>query len=107
MSAIRFPWVVNGLVPTTEDDLILKATPVITAVSGRLPVLKSKMARYCRSAASSPTRQVVAVESNVPPTPEVSDDSNTQPSLTATDLKVAETGTGPPVVNDHQVPASA
>jgi hypothetical protein len=40
MSAIRYPWVVKGLVPTTPCFLILRVTLVMVAVSGRPAVLK-------------------------------------------------------------------
>ena len=40
--------------PMTPCFLTLSVTPVMTALSGRLPVLKDRTPRYCFRAASSP-----------------------------------------------------
>src|SRR5512140_2894996 len=82
---------------------MLSRADTITALLGRFPVANDRMARYCRLSLSSPSRKAVPLAFFVePPTPLVSDDSSTQPSWGASDLRViTEIGT---VVNDHQPP---
>lgn len=68
--------------------LILSATLVIVALSGMDAVLNESTARYCLSAAASPSKKVVPVAPNVPPLPLVSLDSRIQPSCAARDFNV-------------------
>src|SRR5688572_8014037 len=67
--------------PITPFLLTLSVTLMMTALSGRLEVLKERMLRYCLSATSSPRLKVVAAVFIVPPAPLVSVDSSTQPSF--------------------------
>ena len=69
----------DGLPSQFEDG------PVITALSGRAPVLKDRMARYCFLVASSPRLKVVLTASIVPPRLVFSPVSRIQPSEAATD----------------------
>ena len=57
-----------GLPPPVMDwRRSLRVAPVMTALSGRVPVLKDRMARYCFLDASSPRMRMMAVEFGIPP----------------------------------------
>src|SRR6185436_2062429 len=94
-SARQVPCVVKGLVPLDVPRRRRRVAERIVAPSGIGEVLKETTDLYWRSLVSSPTRRalvVVALPSIEPPALEVSDDSSTQPSWAATEVKVTTVG---------------
>jgi hypothetical protein len=95
MSTSSPPKTVKGLLPMgLPDGLMRNIADVITALGGRLEVLKDKIVLYCRLKASSPSWKVLLLESMVPPLLLVRVDSSTQPSYAPADVNVSVFGPG-------------
>src|ERR1043166_1728854 len=93
-SARQVPCVVKGLVPLDVLRRRRRIAETIVAPSGIGDVLNETTDLYWRSLAASPTRSVL-VPLTEPPAPEVSDDSSTQPSWAAIEVRVTTVGDDP------------
>src|SRR6185436_8683047 len=90
-STQQVPNVENGLVPLTVPRSSRSFAETIVAPSGIDEVSNETTVLYWCRVRSSPTRRALvlpALLSSEPPTPEVSDDSSTQPSCAAIDVRV-------------------